>query len=117
MAMKFSTYSAFQSFVKEHAIDEEILEHAVDFICLNLCRNYDSLTWSAYYTYASYCRIVLSFKKENNLPLWVRIGDTICKGKIENFLRDEKHSYPNCTCGSTYMQCHPIKSKKKITKE
>ena len=117
MAMKFSTYDAFQSFTKGHLIDEEILDHATDFICLNLRRNYDSLTWSAFYTYVSYCRIVLSFKKENNQPPMVRIGDTICKGQIVNFIRNEKHSYPNCTCGSTYMQCHPIKSKKKITKE
>ena len=111
--MATSTYLAFQSFKNEHVITEDILEEANDFICLNLRRNYDSLTWSAFHTYVSYCRIVLNFLKEKNkLPI-VRIGDTICKGQIVNFLRDEKHSYPNCTCGSTYMQCHPIKSKKK----
>ena len=115
--MKYSTYIAFQSFIKEDVITDEILDHAIDYICLNLRRNYDSLTWSAFYTYSSYCKIVLNFKKENNLPPVVRIGDAICKGEIVNFLRDEKHSYPNCRCGSTYMQCHPLKSKKKIVKE
>ena len=106
-------YAAFQSFIDEHTIDDEILELAVDHICLNLRRNYDSLKWSAFYTYANYCRMVLTFKKEKALAEIVKIGDTVCKGEVVNFLRNDKHSYPNCTCGSTYMQCHPIKSKKK----
>ena len=46
--MKYSTYIAFQSFIKEDAITDEILDHAIDYICLNLRRNYDSLKWSAF---------------------------------------------------------------------
>ena len=111
MEQKFSTYACFLLFVNKKELNEELLRHAIDFICLNLRRNYDSLKWNAFYTYSTYCEIALRFKKENNLPLTVKIGDTVCKKELVNFLEDEKHKRPHCNCGSTYMQFDPLKKK------
>ena len=112
METKYCTYNCFLLFANEKEINEEVFLHAEDFIYLNLRRNYDSLRWSAFANYATKCHIVLRFKKENNLPQTIKLGEAVCKNELVNFRKDEKHHSSKCNCGSTYMQFDPLRNKK-----
>ena len=102
-------YTNFLLFKNKKLINEKELEFAIDFICLNLNLNPDSLKWYAFYTYANYCKQVLLFKEEKQIAKITKLGESVCKGEVVNFLDNQKHKYPNCTCGSTYMQFDPLK--------
>ena len=55
------------------------------------------------YVYSNYltkAKIVLDFKKRNNLEVKTKIGEAICGNKLVNFILDSEHK--NCICGSVY---------------
>ena len=55
------------------------------------------------YVYSNYltkAKIVLDFKKRNNLEVKTKIGEAICGNKLVNFILDSEHK--NCFCGSVY---------------
>ena len=51
-------------------------------------------------TYLTKAKIVLDFKKRNNLELKTKIGEAICGNKLVNFILEFEHK--NCICGSVY---------------
>ena len=55
-----------------------------------------------YSNYLTKCKIVLLFKKENNLEVKAKLGEAICQNKLVNFIEDSDHTINNCNCGSTY---------------
>ena len=96
------SYSKFLRFKNKKFLTENELELAIDYIYFYLRHDYDHPQMYAYYTCANYCKIVLQFKKKNNLELKTKLGEVICNDKLENYIEDPSHRLPNCTCGSTY---------------
>ena len=88
-------YDEFQRFKDFKVMDEDSLDLASNYVCLQL--NNPSYGYRYYYDMYSYiakCRFVLQKYKETKL------GESICKGELINFLKDLKHK--NCSCGSVY---------------
>ena len=89
-------YDEFQRFKNFEIMDEESLDFAANYVCLQL--NNPSFGYKYYYGMYSYiakCRIVL--QKYNK----TRLGQAICEGELVDFLKDPKHK--NCSCGSVFL--------------
>ena len=90
------TYYAFQKFINFEEIDKEAIDMAADYVCHNL--NYPGENYKYYYdmySYISKCRIVLQTHSKT------KFGESICDGKLVNFISDDKHK--NCTCSLVYF--------------
>ena len=89
------TYYAFERFRNFETMDKEEIDMAADYVCHNL--NYPGPNYRYYYDMYSYitkCKIVLQTHTKT------KFGESICDGKLVNFLKDDKHK--NCTCSSVY---------------
>ena len=90
-----SGYREFQKFKNFHIIDEKSLDMAANYVCLQL--NNPSFGYKYYFDMYSYivkCRMVLQQTTKT------RLGETVCNGKIVNFLKNAEHK--NCSCSSVY---------------
>ena len=88
-------YCEFQDFKNFYVMDEESLDSATNYVCLQL--NNPSFEYRYYYDmypYIAKCRIVLQQTTKT------RLGEAVCNGKIINFLQDTEHK--NCSCSSVY---------------
>ena len=88
-------YDQFQRFKNFEMMDEESIDFALNYVCLQL--NNPSYGYKYYYDMYSYiakCRIVL--QKYNK----TRLGQGICEGELVDFLNDPKHK--SCSCGSVF---------------
>ena len=88
-------YEEFKRFENFEIIDEESLDKATNYVCLQL--NNPSFGYKYYYDMYSYiakCRIVL--QKYST----VKLGQAICNGKLIDFVNDQEHK--NCSCSSVY---------------
>ena len=75
-------YCEFQDFKNFHVMDEESLDSATNYVCLQL--NNPSFEYRYYYDMYSYiakCRIVLQQTTKT------RLGEAVCNGKIINFCK------------------------------
>ena len=89
------TYYAFEAFKNFETMDKKSIDLAADYACQNI--NNPGPNYRYYYDMYSYitkCRIVLQTHSKT------KFGESICDGKLVNFLKDEKHK--NCTCSSVY---------------
>ena len=89
-------YKEFQQFKNFEIMDDESIDLASNYVCLQL--NNPFFSYKYYYDMYSYiakCRIVL--QKYNK----TRLGQAICKGELVDFLKDPKHK--NCSCGSVFF--------------
>ena len=90
------TYYAFEKFRNFEEMDKETINMAADYVCHNL--NHPGPNYKYYYdiySYISKCRIVLQTHSKT------KFGESICDGKLVNFISDDKHK--NCTCSSVYF--------------
>ena len=88
-------YEEFKKFENFEIIDEESLDKATNYVCLQL--NNPSFGYKYYYDMYSYiakCKIVL--QKYST----VKLGQAICNGKLIDFVKDQEHK--NCSCSSVY---------------
>ena len=87
----------FRRFENYEWLDKSQLKLVIEYIC-GMMNDYNSLYEYYYgmYSFAMKCYSVL--KKRNN----VRIGLTLCKGEIVDFLLDDKHK--DCTCSSVFFK-------------
>ena len=88
-------YEEFKRFENFEIIDEESLDKATNYVCLQL--NNPSFGYKYYYDMYSYiakCKIVL--QKYST----VKLGQAICNGKFIDFVKDQEHK--NCSCSSVY---------------
>ena len=88
-------YAEFKLFEKFEKMDNEAIHLASNYICLQL--NNPSSNYRYYYDMYSYitkCKIVLQTHNKT------KFGESICDGKLANFLEDKKHK--NCSCSSVY---------------
>ena len=88
-------YEEFKRFENFEIIDEESLDKATNYVCLQL--NNPSFGYKYYYDMYSYiakCKIVL--RKYST----VKLGQAICNGKLIDFVKDQEHK--NCSCSSVY---------------
>ena len=89
------TYYAFKAFTNFERMDKESIDMAADYACQNI--NNPGPNYRYYYDMYSYitkCRIVLQTNDKTEF------GESICDGKLVNFLKDEKHK--NCSCSSVF---------------
>ena len=92
---KKMTYQAFEAFRNFETMDKKKIDLAADYVCQNL--NNFSPNYRYYYDMYSYivkCRIVLQTHSKT------KFGESICNGKLVNFIEDDKHK--NCSCSSVY---------------
>lgn len=90
------TYYAFKAFTNFETMDKKSLDMAADSACQNI--NNPGPNYRYYYDMYSYitkCRIVLQTYHKT------KFGESICDGKLVNFLKDEKHK--NCSCSSVFL--------------
>ena len=88
-------YDQFQRFKNFEMMDEESIDFALNYVCLQL--NNPSYGYKYYYDMYSYiakCRIVL--QKYNK----TRLSQAICEGELVDFLNDPKHK--KCSCCSVF---------------
>ena len=88
-------YEEFKRFENFEIIDEESLDKATNYVCLQL--NNPSFGYKYYYDMYSYitkCKIVLQKYSTTKL------GQAICNGKLIDFVKDQEHK--NCSCSSVY---------------
>ena len=98
--MSKTPYTTFLKFKSMNWIFPEDLDLLSEYI-YNLLNN--QIKVNEMYVYSNYltkAKIVLHFKKENNLELKTKIGEAICGNKLVNFILDSEHK--NCVCGSVY---------------
>ena len=89
------SYQAFEKFIRFERMDQETINLAADYICHNM--NNAGQNYRYYYDMYSYiakCKIVLQTHSETEF------GESICDGKLVNFLKDDKHK--KCICSSVY---------------
>ena len=89
-------HDEFQKFKNFEVMDEESLNFARNYVCLQL--NNPSFEYKYYYDMYSYitkCTIVLQTYNKT------RLGQAICNGELIDFLKDPKHK--NCSCSSVYF--------------
>ena len=88
-------YEQFQRFKNFEMMNEEAIDFASNYVCLQL--NSPSYSYKYYYDMYSYitkCRIVLQKYKQT------RLGQAICEGELVDFLNNPKHR--GCSCGSVF---------------
>ena len=88
-------YEEFQRFKNFEIMDDESLDRARNYVCLQL--NNPSFGYKYYYDMYSYitkCTIVLQRYTKTKL------GQAICNEKLVNFLKDPERK--NCSSGSVY---------------
>ena len=88
-------YEEFQRFKNFEIMDEEALDRATNYVCLQL--NNPSFGYKYYYDMYSYitkCKIVLQKYTKTKL------GQSICDGKLINFI--ENPGLKNCSCSSVF---------------
>ena len=100
--MNFETHNQFLRFKDKQFLTENELLLVEEYIYGYLLFDYDHLEMYAYSNCLTKCKIVLNFKKENNLELKTRLGEVLCENKLVNFIEDPNHQIHNCNCGSTY---------------
>ena len=98
--MSKTPYGIFLVFKSRQWISIDEIDLLSEFIYSKLHNNSDVNEIYAYSNYLTKAKIVLDFKKENNLELKTKIGEAICENKLVNFIENEKHK--NCVCGSVY---------------
>ena len=86
-------YERFRNF---QTVDLNDLKLAVNYICANLNSSgcYYQY-WYDLYLYTAKCHFVLQKRQ------FTKLGETVCEGKVVNFLKDPEHK--NCSCGSVYF--------------
>ena len=95
-------FEQFQKFKNKEFLNENELAMAENYIYFRLLNDYDDLQMYAYSNCIIKCKIVLNFKKSNNLEIKTKLGEAICDNNLVNFIEDLNHQFPTCTCGSTY---------------
>ena len=98
--MSKTPYTTFQKFKSMNWIFPEDLDLLSEYI-YNLLNN--QIKVNEMYVYSNYltkAKIVLHFKKENNLEL------KTTGNKLVNFILDSEHK--NCVCGSVYYSYYGI---------
>ena len=88
-------YAEFQQFKNFKIMDEESIDLAINYVCLQL--NNPSFGYKYYYDMYSYitkCKIVLQKYTKT------KFGQAICEGKLINFIENPEHQ--KCHCGSVF---------------
>ena len=88
-------YEEFQRFKKFEILNEEALDRATNYVCLQL--NNPSFGYKYYYDMYSYIK---KYKIVLQKYTKTKLGQAICNEKLVNFLKDPEHK--NCSCGSVY---------------
>ena len=98
--MSKTPYEAFLIFKSKDWIFPEDIDLLSEFIYHLLNNQHNVNEMYVYSNYLTKAKIVLNFKKENNLELKTKIGEAICGNKLVNFILDSERK--NCVCGSVY---------------
>ena len=92
--------SCFEKFVSFQPVNENELNHVVDYICGNLnssyCLNYPY--WYDLYCCTSKNRIVLRHKKRTT-----KLGECVCQNVVINFLENSNKCFCSQGCASLYF--------------
>ena len=98
--MSKTPYGTFLRFKSGTWIFPEDIDFLAEYIYHLLNNQFNVNEMYVYSNYLTKAKIVLDFKKRNNLELKTKIGEAICGNKLVNFILESEHK--NCICGSVY---------------
>ena len=98
--MSKTPYGTFLKFKSGTWIFPEDIDFLAEYIYHLLNNQFNVNEMYVYSNYLTKTKIVLDFKKRNNLELKTKIGEAICGNKLVNFILESGHK--NCICASVY---------------
>ena len=101
-----TSYETFLKFKSGNWIFPEDIDFLSEYIYHLLNNQFNVNEIYVYSNYLTKAKIVLDFKKRNNLELKTKIGEAVCGNKLVNFILEPKHK--NCICGSVYYQYYGV---------
>ena len=90
----------FESFDNGDYIEEHNIRLITNYILSNLNSYYmpNRCYWERQYSNCNKLFLACKWRKERNLRVIAKKGETVCGGELINFLANEKHK--NCSCSS-----------------